>query len=201
MKRLFRPPAPDFLLHNTEAWGKDFAAKRTADPPYTLQWRQINGKKVNVILRELLAEKMTQHHCSYCDGGYRLGASAQATLDHFRPKSVVPLEVYEWENLFVCCNVCQEKKLEQFEEALLKPDAEDFDTFRYFVLNFETGEIGINPRATTSDKARAETSIRIFGLNDSPRPQMRLTEFTKWQNTLEAAKNLDDFNYRFFLEL
>lgn len=200
MKRLFRPPAPDFLVKNADDWGKDFAAKRAADPAYTLQWRQVGNKKVNVIVRELLAEKMTQHHCSYCDGGYYLGAAAQATLDHFRPKSLFPLDVYRWENLFVCCNVCQEKKLEQFEESLLKPDTEDFDTFRYFAMNFETGEIGINPRASSTDQSRAETTIRIFGLNDSPRPQMRLTELTKWENTFGAAKNLDDFNFRFFLE-
>jgi hypothetical protein len=95
MKRLFRPPASDFLLENEEVWGKDFAAKRAASPAYKLQWRQIEGRKVNEILRDILTEKMTQDHCSYCDGGYRLGAAAQATLDHFRPKSRFRLDVYK----------------------------------------------------------------------------------------------------------
>lgn len=199
MKRLLRPPAPEFLLHNADEWGKDFAAKRAADPSYKLQWRQIGRKKVHEIVREILAEKMTQYHCSYCDGGYQLGAAAQATIDHFRPKSLFPHEVYRWENLFVCCNVCQEKKLEQFEETLLKPDAGDFDTFRYFALNFKTGEIQVNNQGDAADQICAETTIRILGLNDSPRPKMRLTELQKWESTSAHTRILDDFNYRFFL--
>jgi uncharacterized protein (TIGR02646 family) len=199
MKHLVRPEEPDFLRNNAEQWGKEYAAKRAADPAHTLQWRQIDNKKVNVLLRKILSEEMTQHHCSYCDGGYILGASAQATIDHFRPKSLFPYHVYQWENLFVCCNICQEKKLEQFEEALLKPDAEDFSPARYFVFNFKTGKIDVNRHAEMNDQVRAETTIRILGLNDTPRPSARKSELQKWDNSAQTSPNLDEFNYRFFL--
>lgn len=199
MKQLIRPEKPQILHENAVQWGNEFAEKRSENSSFQFQWRQIGGKKVNEILREILSNQMTQHHCSYCDGGYPLGASAQQTIDHFRPKSRFPLRVYEWDNLFLCCNVCQNKKLEQFEEALLKPDEEDFKTNRYFMCNFKTGEIEANAHATPEDQVRAHVTIRILGLNDSPRPRARKRELQQWENTELTARFLDDFSYRFFL--
>lgn len=200
MMRLYRPNAPQFLVENWEEWGKEYADKRAANPAFTFQWRQIEQKKVNLILEELLSETMTQYHCSYCDGGRILGAASRATIDHFRPKSQFPSLVYEWGNLFVCCDGCQQVKLEQFEEVLLKPDAEDFSTIKYFLCNYETGEIEINPTASLQDQARAKATIRLFGLNTIRRCKMRLSEWRKWDKTNPSERLLDEWNYRFFLE-
>ncbi|MCU0424153.1 MAG: TIGR02646 family protein [Candidatus Kapabacteria bacterium] len=200
MKRLYRPEAPKFLVENAEQWGKEFAAKRAANPNGEFQWKQVDKQKVNVVLREVLLEKMTQYHCSYCDGGYILGAAADETIDHFRPKFSFPNLVYQWENLFVCCNVCQKHKLEKFDELLLKPDAEDFSTLRYFILNYESGAIDINPAASEADKSRAEATIRLLGLNTIRRQKMRLNECKKWDNSNEATRVIDEWNFRFFLE-
>jgi len=198
MMKQDRPPAPDVLRRHYKEWGKAFAKKRKEYPGFRFQWKSYQGKRVNERLKPELIQ-MTANHCSFCDS-YPLGTSADQTIEHFRPKSKYPLLVYVWHNLFLSCNICQKAKGEKFDKKLLKPDQPDYEFERYFMLNYKTGQIEVNPSASVSDQERAEITIEMYGLNRNGRPHSRLREYGMYGKLSREDFPLDDFSYRFFLK-
>jgi len=138
---------------------------------------------------------MTQAHCAFCDGP--VGVESRETVEHFRPKSRFPELAYQWENLFPCCDMCQSKKLERFDPALLKPDEADYAFERYFVANYLTGKVEPLPGLDDTTKKRAEVTIAMYGLNIEARKIARIREWESYCR--DAAPCLDDYSYRFFL--
>lgn len=186
--------APDFLQENYKAWGREYAQKRGQNPAANFRWKSYLGKPVNKRIVELLTQ-ITEKHCSYCDG-HPMGTFARETIDHFRPTSAYPRLAYVWCNLFLCCDVCQSAKRNLFDRKLLKPDAVDYHFEKYFMVNYRTGEIEINPMASTYDQERAKLTIEMFNLNGIGRPQSRLREMRLFGS---SGYELDDFSYRFCL--
>ncbi len=139
---------------------------------------------------------MTQQHCAFCDGP--IGSESRETVEHFRPKSQFPELAYAWDNLFPCCDLCQNNKLEKFDEALLKPDGQDYIFQQYFIVNYHTGEIEPSPQADQAEQQRAKITLEIYGLNLANRKTMRLREWRFYTN--EANPIIDDYHYRYFLE-
>ncbi len=198
MMKFERPPQPSFLQENYKKWGKAYKAKRDKNSSAVFQWRKYARKGVNQHLLEAL-EPSAKSHCAFCDG-YPLGTFARQTLEHFRPKSLFPELAYNWWNLFVCCDICQASKGEEFDAKLLKPDLEDYQFDRYFILNYATGEIELNPAADGFEQECAQMTIALYQLNEHGRPQSRLSEYRKYQDLRDKAYIIDDFSYRFFLE-
>ncbi len=141
---------------------------------------------------------VAKDHCAFCDG-YPLGTFARQTIEHFRPVSQFPRLAYTWANLFICCDRCQASKRERFNRLLLKPDTPDYRFERYFVVNYRTGEIEVNPGAPEQDQQRAQFTIEVYALNEHGRPQSRLLEAKKYRSLPQDEYILDDFPYRFFL--
>lgn len=200
MMELVRLAEPDFLREKSKQWGQEYAEKKASNPKYEFRWKQFNLRSVRDLIVEAL-KPMSNNHCCYCDGGYPLGSSAQNTLDHFRPKSRPEFYklVYSWTNLFIACNICQQHKGSKFDENLLKPDEATYQFETYFLINFNNGEIEVNPRASLDDQKRAEVTIDILGFNEDPRPHSRRTEYKKYQAASTANRDTDTYNYRFFL--
>lgn len=67
------------------------------------------------------------------------------------------------------------------------------------MVNYRTGEIEVNPRASERDQQRARLTIEIYALNEHGRPQSRLLEAKKYRSLPQDEYILDDFPYRFFL--
>lgn len=140
--------------------------------------------------------------CAFCDG--KLGVESRETVEHFRPKHAKgwPDLAYAWTNLFPACDVCQSAKRDQWDEALLKPDAADYTFDRYFCCNFLTGALDVLPEPLNGEVERALTTLRIFDLNRTARCNSRLREYRDWQRARRIGADpveLDDYNYRFFL--
>ena len=193
-----RPPQPSFLAENYKRWGKEFKDKRDQNQSAPFQWKTYQGKPLNeLILLEL--ESVSKNHCAFCDG-YPLGTFARQTLEHFRPKSHFPQLAYVWWNLFVCCDKCQSSKGEKFDRKLLKPDQPAYTFEHYFIINYRTGEIEVNPTASEKDQERARITIEFYGLNQHGRPRSRLHEYRKFQDLRDKGYSVDDFSYRFFME-
>lgn len=173
MIRCVRLAEPQALVDSGQRWTDAYLqrAKVSAKP---FRWPVYKGQTLNKILLIDL-HLMTAGHCSYCDG-FPLDAWARDTIDHFRPKSLFPDQSFVWANLFLCCDLCQMAKAQEFDALWLKPDDAEHAFERYFVVNFRTGEIEVNPRANTEDQARAEATIFGFGLNNQQRPAARLRE-------------------------
>lgn len=197
MMKFDRPPQPAILQENYKQWGRAQQNKRTDTPSAAFAWRTHRGSRVNELIRDAL-NVVAKDHCAFCDG-YPLGTFARQTIEHFRPVSQYPRLAYAWANLFICCDRCQAAKRDQFDKLLLKPDALDYEFERYFVVNYRTGEIEVNPGADDHDQQRAQLTITIYALNEHGRSQSRLLEAKKYRSLPAEEYTLDDFPYRFFL--
>jgi len=198
MRPFNRLDAPDFLTENWEKWGNEYAARKTANSNHVFQWKQYQNQKVNQRLLPILREQ-TQQHCSYCDFfPARLGDD---TIDHFRPKGDARFYhlAYYWNNLYFCCWHCQKAKNEQFDEVILQPDEPGYSFERYFVFNFSTGKIEVNPAAPDEEKLRAEVTIRLFGFNEEGQPFSRLHWLKHYQLHPQPI-DLEAFAFRFLFE-
>ena len=193
MMKLDRPDAPSWLIKNWEKWGQKYQENRVRNPSHEFAWRSKDKITVNHHLIPLL-RKMTEDHCSFCDASPMV-ARLKETIEHFKPKALYPLNVYEWENLFLCCYICQGAKREQFKITLLKPDEVDYEFNKYFIVNFETGTLSPNPVNSANDQQRAQDTIDLYNLNDPERLLDRICEFRKYTGIVNP--NLTDFSYRF----
>lgn len=72
----------------------------------------------------------------------------------------------------------------------------DFD--KYFDIKWETGELIPNSDASKKDQRRAEITIKLYNLNEYGKPNDRLEELEKFNNT---DFDIDSFSYRFFLKV
>lgn len=169
MMKLTRSAAPE-CLKKYKQWGREYATKQ----PPQFYWHQYQNCSVHeILLKEL--EAITANHCTFCDG-YPLGAQSRQTIEHFRPKSKYPKLAYVWHNLFLCCDVCQNAKGENYDKKLLKPDAIGYEFHRYFKIKVKTGEILINPLASALDQERAQITIQMYDLNSFVRKSSRLKQ-------------------------
>lgn len=195
--KLHRLPAPDWLTNKWVQWGEKYEANMQAKPQHKFAWRQYQGERINVLLLPLLTE-MTKDHCSFCDG-YPMQAFGGNSIEHFRPKSnpMYYRLAYQWENLFLCCPVCQGKKHGDFDDALLKPDEVDYEFSRYFVIDLATGLINPSPAANAEEKMRAATTIEMYGLNLYDRPETRKQFFLQSLTPQASDGDYSTYPYRF----
>jgi uncharacterized protein (TIGR02646 family) len=196
MMKIVKTPAPEFLRENYKKWGRKYKAKRL-DPTKknTFTWAIHKRIKVNILLLPFLRIE-TNFHCSFCDG-FPLETTGE-TIEHFRPKSAFPLLSYAWANLFYCCKYCNESKGENPERNLLKPDKLNYSFEKYFLFDYESGKIEVNPALSAVDKLLAENTILIYGLNEFNRPFRRkfyLKQFQKMERP-----DTEDFPYRFIFQ-
>lgn len=196
MQKFDRPDAPEWLLANYEKWGKLYAAKReNPNKKNDFIWAQYNKVPVNQLLYPIFIIA-TKEHCCYCDG-YPMGSRIPNKIEYFRPSSKFPLLAYLWENLFLSCGNCNKRKLDFFDERLLRPDLPGYQFKYYFRHLYNTGVIIPNLRRSQVDQERAQLTIDTFELNDFGRPEDRLTELKKYRNS--ENPNKDEFPYRFML--
>jgi uncharacterized protein (TIGR02646 family) len=193
MEKVNRTDAPAWLAAKWEVWGREWEEKfRTTEKASAFSWRRYQNKGRTELAADLSA--MTQHHCSFCDA-HPMGSRIKETIEHFKPKSKFPLLAYQWENLFICCGICQEKG-DEFHDMLLKPDVKNYDFDDYFDIDWVTGKLMPNAMATPDNRARAELTIKLYKLNEYGKPDDRLLELAKFSD----ENNIDQYSYRFFLK-
>lgn len=195
MRKQVREPAPGFLAENWEQWGVEWERRLMANPGCTWDWRQVGNERVNQRITPRL-KAQTREHCSFCDF-HPVRPPSDEPIEHFRPKRLFPRLAWQWENLFHCCRCCQSKG-DQWDEALLKPDAEDYEFSRYFFRDFTNGRLEAQPGADAIDRERAEVTIRRYGLNEHGHPAQRLVELERRSGL--KGWSLDRFSYRDFME-
>jgi uncharacterized protein (TIGR02646 family) len=199
MRRQLRPPLPDVLVRQGERWTRQWTELRAANPKAAFQWYQADGRSAREWLLPCLKD-MTQGHCAFCDS-FPLDDRSTEPIEHFRPKSDPRFyaQAYAWENLFYCCDRCQKSKREQWDDGLLRPDADDYTFLRYFMFDYTTGEIRPNILANTADQTRAQVTIAMYGLDLPERRSGRRRELRDWQR-MSGQDDLDNRAYRDFLE-
>ncbi|MCP5103383.1 MAG: hypothetical protein GY950_08390 [bacterium] len=195
MEKIERTNAPGWLKQKWKEWGEAWAVKYAkTKKSSSFRWRQYKNKGRKDLVEAL--STMTRHHCSFCDS-YPMGMRMQPTIEHFKPKTQFPLEAYKWENLFLCCGLCQEKG-DAFDDRLLKPDEDYYSFDKYFDIDWLTCELIPNRKASDEDRERAEITIKLFRLNDNGKPDDRRAELEKYEELEDW--DLEEFSYRFFIE-
>jgi uncharacterized protein (TIGR02646 family) len=169
MMKIERPESPQWLEENWEGWGRQWQAKlENPTKKNDWHWYKYQNQKINILLLPLLSA-MTKHHCSYCDKR-PIGVE---TIDHFKPKTLAPLESYKWENLFISCYDCQVSRWENYADILLKPDEIDYQFNRYFFYDFDLGELQPKGAEDSVEYLRADFTIKTFKLNERGLPEAR----------------------------
>ena len=192
MRKFQRGPEPDFLTANSAAWTKAWQTAQADKRPF--RWPIHNHEPVNrKILPPLKAQ--TQDHCSFCDN-YPVSPPSVDTIEHFRPKSKYPEEAFSWLNLYYCCTYCQQRR-DDFDEAALRPDAEDYRFDRYFRWDWTRGTLDVNEQASPEDQQRARVTIALYRLNQE-HPRLRKRELRR--RDVSRGEALDDFAYRDYVD-
>lgn len=194
MRKFQRLPSPAFLVERWEQWGLEWEKRLKAGAGAAFHWHEVDHEPVNHKLLPVL-KKQVQDHCSFC-GAFPVSPPSNPTIEHFRPKRRFPLEAYKWENLYYCCDHCQQKG-EDFDEALLRPDADDYSFEKFFRWDFTTGTLEVNEQASLQDQNRAEKTRQAYRLNID-HPRHRRLEAYKRSRMPELP--LDLFAYRDFVE-
>lgn len=177
-----RPPQPDWLRANYIKWGRKY--KHNQDNGITEYKPIFDGIKVNKRLLPILRDA-TAKHCAFCDDIIKKG-----TIEHFRPKAqdCHPLLAFVWKNLFPCCSDCQEVKNNTFDPRMLKPDNISYEFLKYFRYDSFSGEIKINPKASSIEQERALITREIYGLNRPEYVQDRLDKFESYQDVEDVKR-------------
>ena len=198
MRKQKRLAAPKVWIDNEEKWKRQWLELRIKNPSAKFEWYTVDKQKANEIALPFLMS-MTQKHCAFCDAFPCEGVSNN-TIEHHKPKGDEQFasEAYTWENLYYCCNHCQSAKLNQWEDCLLRPDADDYLHQTYFEFDYTTGQIQPNRVATAEDQHRAKVTIHFYDLDHSERRRFRKRELRHWQSVTEML--IDDFAYRDYLE-
>lgn len=192
MRKFSRAEEPGFLAARWGEWGKEWERRKAEGGSF--HWHQIDGVSVDRRLMPIL-KAQTQDHCSFCDN-FPISPPSPDTVEHFRPKSTFPREAYHWKNLYYCCAWCQKHKLDKFDEAVLRPDAEDYAFDRYFRWDWTQGLLLVNDQASPDDQHRAAVTIELYGLNEG-HPVSRKRGLRLWSK--ESDGNLREHPYRDYL--
>lgn len=200
MTPCLRGEEPGLLARYGPEIARKYVERRRAQPAAEFRWPQRKNQSLLEVVRVALVV-MTANHCSYCDG-HPLGATDVPAVDHFRPKGRE--EFYEkvctWSNLFLSCSACNKAKREQWDDALLHPDAFDYRFERYFEFRPESGELQPAAMASADEQQRARRTIEILQLNREQACQCRKRAFRDIRRAAASGDPLD-YGYRFLIPL
>lgn len=148
MIHLQRPPKPIKL---TEDLQTELTEKFKADKNQDV-WNKS-------FLRTALLD-MSHGKCCYCETRINEGP-AYMHIDHFKPKSIYPDEVVNWDNLFPACGDCNSEKTDHdtVKKPILNPCEDDPRQFFYLSQAFYKS-IDRNPGSI------ANLTINVLDLND-----------------------------------
>jgi len=198
MRRLERSKAPDLWLENEARWQEQWNSLRQTNPSATFSWYRVGGVAANHIALPVLLQ-MSAHHCSFCES-FPVEVTSPETIEHFRPKSGFPELAYSWGNLFMACTACQGTKGDEWSDLLLKPDEVSYRFDVFFTYDFESGEMMPNQFLDVALQARAQETIKMYGLNECGRPRHRVKILRDWKRAQKDLSEIDDEPYRSYIE-
>lgn len=182
MHKLDRPIPPSCLSHYL--YGRD-------------KWGNVTTNHKTEIWHKL--DEMQQHLCAYCEIEIKTNkADSNSHIEHFRQRRVgaYPHGAFMWSNIFGSCNrqdSCGKHKdsLPPYNHLnLIKMDTDDPELFLEFLVD---GNVVPAKGLSSSDRHRAEETIRIFNLNGS----LRKIRETAVKGYMQTAEELADYASEF----
>ena len=198
MRKQIRPPEPQVLQEHAAKWNAEWSrkvrVKRKSSKHFN--WRQRNNQSVRDLILPAL-RSTNQEHCSFCDAYPLLGQSLEP-IEHFKPKITFPEDAYSWSNLYYACEYCQNAKGNDWNQDLLRPDADDYLFNTYFDFDYTTGQLRANLAAKPEHQIQARVTIEMYGLDLIARRTRRRENLRAWQR--DPGGEIDFESDRDFLE-
>lgn len=126
MRGLQKTAKPQVLVDNDDQWRVDLLAVLAAGNKPT---EAMKGRYRHKQIKDALV-KETGGKCAYCESKVR--HITHGDIEHVVPKSKVPEKAYDWENLTLACDVCNENKGDTYssdpalsQDALIDPYVDD----------------------------------------------------------------------------
>jgi 5-methylcytosine-specific restriction endonuclease McrA len=117
MIRLTKTPQPQILADNVTAWTATLTDKiaRGETPTDTEKTRYRHPQVKAALIDE------TKGKCAYCES--KLLHIHHGDVEHIYPKSLAPERSFEWENLTLACEICNQNKSNKdpLIEAIIDP--------------------------------------------------------------------------------
>lgn len=218
MDKIERPPlngipSLEKLAQHWKQWGEDYelfisCKKKNEQGGQDFSWRSGIYENLLMELKRLTFEYNPNNeenpweHCSFCDG-HPIGTESKETIEHYYPKSGYPLKAYEWENLFYCCDKCQqEANADRNFEPSLKPD-ENYEFAHYFRYNPYYGTIEILPDISEEAKIKAKKFLKRYGINILKRTNKRkllCDDLFKFLESGVELRSRDTYPYRYIYD-
>lgn len=160
MIKLNKGPKPAVLVANQTTWSSDLQALITQygsykDIPKKEKTSAINHYKNDEILNALKQDPGGKK-CVYCET--LLEVSSFSNIEHYHPKSLYPLEIFEWGNMFMGCTMCNSNKnnFDTVNKPFIHPLNEDPERY----LTFD--ELRLVPRESDPNKLDYQKAYNVI---------------------------------------
>jgi uncharacterized protein (TIGR02646 family) len=130
--------------------------------------------------------RLQADRCAYCESPLY---GHDGHIEHFRRKHPdhAPELTFDWSNLFLSCDSWRNcghykdrpKAPSYRSKDLVKPDVDDPEAFFFF---HSSGEVRVRGGIAPSAQARAEETIRVFGLNDPALKDLRRKAVARYRH-------------------
>lgn len=169
MIQVSRLPKPAILNGKATEWRDAYLKARNAyeadkSPANKSAVERCEGKYRHPNIKGSLIT-MFGGKCAYCES-YILHIDYSA-IEHFKPKAKFPELCFDWDNLLLSCNVCNDAKhkADKFPDAdaggpFVNPVNDDPDSFFDFEFDGSTGTANV-----IAKNSRAEITENEIGLN------------------------------------
>ncbi|ELQ5999058.1 HNH endonuclease [Cronobacter turicensis] len=198
MIKLTKRPIPKILFLNEKKWTQILIdqQKRNKKPKPS----QVSKYRHKQIKKELSSE--TNGKCAYCES--KLQHIHHGDVEHIYPKSLRVSGTFEWNNLTLACEICNQNKSDKDPdlELILNPYEVDPSTHIFFESGFvcPLTKSGVNTEKLLSlnrpelierrlEKTKSTLGILTNILNDSYEAKVRITileDFIKYE--MSSAK-------------
>lgn len=123
MRKLTKTAKPKVLTDNADSWHAELKAiLDRGDKPSDA----VKGRYGHPTIKSALIQE-THGKCAYCESILR--HIAHGDIEHIIPKSKVPSKAYDWTNLTLACDVCNENKGDYLGDDPAKSDENLIDPY------------------------------------------------------------------------
>ena len=105
MRNVTRTTIPSSLSTNATTWTNDLLSEITRAGSFAKANKSYKEKYRQEDIKESLA-KMYNNHCCYCESIIGKEYATYGRIEHLKPKSIFPMNCFEWNNLHWSCEVC-----------------------------------------------------------------------------------------------
>lgn len=142
----------------------------------------LNNDNYHRYLRKIRLDLLREFNnkCGYCE--CELNITSLPNIDNFYPKSIYPKKAFKWNNLILCCQVCNTNKAYHFpkdengKSLLINPSIENPD---------EHIELVANSGLLNGLTEKGKITISTLGLN-----RRELVEFRRKYDSVQQVQSL-----------